>query len=145
MELLRLLDTLLCGHPKISVLVLAHTRGDKVIEIIGEYVSYKKGEEVRTVHLGCFPPVTEDADAALRELGNTEDYFLGFDSASGNFYAAIPGRRIFASGPTAALAISKALVTKAIREKKQQPPIIATAAFEVDEEELLNGSESRIN
>lgn len=144
MKLIGLLDSLLEGHQKVSVLVVARVRGDQVEGYMGEYVAYRKGDEVRTVHLGCFPPVTEDADAALKELGKQDDFFLGYDSDTGEYYLAIPGQRIFENAPSPALAISKALVRKAIRKEKQEPPILTTPEFEVDEEELLR-SESRVN
>lgn len=137
MHLLQLLDDLLTGNQKASVLVIANIRDGIVEQFFGEYVHYKLETDTAVIHMNVFPPVTQNINAALSELGLTEDYFLGFDADSQQYFFVIPGKRIFDAAPTAALAVSKVLVRrKAAKKREQGRQQIAP---------VESGSESRVN
>lgn len=125
MQLLQLIEKLVSGDQKISVLVTAKCRGGSAVRFFGEYVHYELNGVGATVHMNCFPRITEDVNAALQELGRKADYFLGYDAEQNCWFLAIPGERLFDSGPTPALAVAKVLVRRACAQNKGDGPLVA--------------------
>lgn len=125
-DILHALHKATYGYQQLSVSVVSLIRGTTVTRFYQEHVGYMREDDEIVAHLGCFPPVTEDVDCALRELTMYCgcDYYVGYDAKLKEYFVCVPSKQIFGASANPALAISKVLVKCAMaKEKATSKPV----------------------